>query len=243
MFFYVKLLVLCSEGNQQSDEEFVGHFSAKVETVIHVVLYAIQCLVERKQEDGKEEEKSLEESGKFDAASFDLIKAGHITKLLDEDLSADLDSLHVQKAILAVSELLQNLKSYGEDYTSNKHKFFNQFCYLLVRLKPMLCKYSDLILFYLTVSLASHRSTGKLLSVLTSIFTELAQKVKNTVSCHCGGFGMKGDDSSCSKLTYRHILKLVTGFLKLLKINRTLENMAVVNVKTWLTKLLLTYKQ
>ncbi|NWW44539.1 MDN1 protein, partial [Pedionomus torquatus] len=163
----------CS-GNQRSDEEFVEHFSAKVETVIHVVLYAIQCLVERKQKDGKEEEKSSEENE--DEASFDVIKAGHITKLLDEDLSADLDSLHVQKATLAISELLENLKSYGEDYTSDKHKFFNQSCYLLVRLKPMLCKYSDLILFYLTVSLASHRSTGKLLSVLTSIFTELAQK-------------------------------------------------------------------
>ncbi|NXJ78761.1 MDN1 protein, partial [Trogon melanurus] len=163
----------CS-GNQQSDEELVEHFSAKVETVIRVVLYAIQCLVERKQEDGKEEEKSAEENE--DEASFDVIKAGHITKLLDEELSADLDSLHVQKAVLAVSELLENLKSYGKDYTSDKHKFFNQSCYLLVRLKPMLCKYSDLILFYLTVSLASHRSTGKLLSVLTSIFTELAQK-------------------------------------------------------------------
>uniref|UniRef100_A0A8C3JUM0 Midasin n=1 Tax=Calidris pygmaea TaxID=425635 RepID=A0A8C3JUM0_9CHAR len=165
----------CS-GNEKSDEEFVEHFSGKVEAVIRVVLYAIQCLVERKQKDGKEEEKSSEENGKFDEASFDTIKAGHITKLLDEDLSADLDSLHVQKAISAVSELLENLKSYREDYTSDKHKFFNQSCYLLVRLKPMLCKYSDLILFYLTVSLASHRSTGKLLSVLTSIFTELAQK-------------------------------------------------------------------
>ncbi|KFU91782.1 Midasin, partial [Chaetura pelagica] len=164
----------CSEGNQQSDEELVEHFSAKVEAVIRVVLYAIQCLVERKQENGKEEETSPEESK--DAASFDVIKAGHITKLLDEDLSADLNCLHVQKAIVAVSELLENLKSYQEDYTSDKYKFFNQFCYLLVRLKPMLCKYSDLILFYLTVSLASHRSTGKLLSVLASIFTELAQK-------------------------------------------------------------------
>ncbi|KGL95354.1 Midasin, partial [Charadrius vociferus] len=163
----------CS-GNQRSDEEFVEQFSAKVETVIRVVLYAIQCLVERKREGGKEEEKSPDENE--DAASFDVIKTGHITKLLDEDLAADLDSLHAQKAILAVSELLENLKSYGEDYTSDKHKFFNQSCYLLVRLKPMLCKYSDLILFYLTVSLASHRSTGKLLSVLTSIFTELAQK-------------------------------------------------------------------
>ncbi|KFP45021.1 Midasin, partial [Chlamydotis macqueenii] len=159
-----------SKGNQQSDEEFLEHFSAKVETVIHAVLYAIQCLVERKH--GKEEEKSPEENE--DAALFDVIKAGHITKLLDEDLSADLDSLHVQKAISAVSELLENLKSYGEGYISDK--FFNQSCYLLVRLKPMLCKYADLILFYLTVSLASHRTTGKLLSVLTSIFTQLAQK-------------------------------------------------------------------
>lgn len=36
-----------------------------MEAVIRVVLYAIQCLVERKQEDGKEEEKSAEENGKF----------------------------------------------------------------------------------------------------------------------------------------------------------------------------------
>uniref|UniRef100_A0A8B9J147 Midasin n=1 Tax=Amazona collaria TaxID=241587 RepID=A0A8B9J147_9PSIT len=173
-----QLLASMSEcsGNQRADEECVEHFSAKVENVIRIVLYAIQCLVERKQEGGKEEEESPEGNGKFDAASFDVVKEGHITKLLDEDLSADLDSLHVQKAILAVSELLENLKSYGEDYTSDKHTFFNQSCYLMVRLKPMLCKYSDLILFYLTVSLASHRSTGKLLSVLTSIFTELAQK-------------------------------------------------------------------
>lgn len=41
------------------------HFSAQVETVIHVVLYAIQCLVERKPKVGEEEEKSPEENGKF----------------------------------------------------------------------------------------------------------------------------------------------------------------------------------
>lgn len=51
-----------------------------------------------------------------------MIKAGHITKLLDEDLSGDLESLHVQKAILGVSELLEMLKSYREDCTSYKQK-------------------------------------------------------------------------------------------------------------------------
>ncbi|OXB54358.1 hypothetical protein ASZ78_011040, partial [Callipepla squamata] len=164
----------CS-GNKESGEEFVERFSDQVETVIHGVLYGIQCLVERKQKGGEEEEPP-EETAKDDAASFDRIKAGHLTKLLDEGISADVDSLHVQKVTSSVSELMESLKSYGEDCTSDKHKFFNQSCYLLVRLEPMLCKFSDLILFYLTISLSSHRSTGKLLSVLTSIFTELAQK-------------------------------------------------------------------
>uniref|UniRef100_A0A452IL58 Midasin n=1 Tax=Gopherus agassizii TaxID=38772 RepID=A0A452IL58_9SAUR len=163
-----------SKGNQESEDGFVEHFSVQVETAIHVVLYAIQCLTERKQEKGKEKEKWSEEDE--EEASADRLKSGLLTKLLDEDLFADVSSLHVQKIISAISELLEGLKSYGEDCTADKHKFFNQSCYLLVRLMPMLSKYSDLILFYLIVSLASHRSTGKLLSVLTSIFTELTQK-------------------------------------------------------------------
>lgn len=61
-------------------------------------------------------------STKDGTASLDTIKAGHLTKLLDEDISADVESLHVQKVISAVSELMESLKSYGEDCTSDKHK-------------------------------------------------------------------------------------------------------------------------
>ena len=50
-------------------------------------------------------------------------------------------------------------------------------CRMLVRLEPLLGIYSDLVRYYLSVSLGAHRSTGKLLSVLASIFSELAQKV------------------------------------------------------------------
>ena len=50
-------------------------------------------------------------------------------------------------------------------------------CGVLVRLEPLLGVYSDLVRYYVAVSLGAHRSTGKLLSVLASIFTELAQKV------------------------------------------------------------------
>ncbi len=49
---------------------------------------------------------------------------------------------------------------------------------MLVRLEPLLGIYSDLVRYYVAVSVGAHRSTGKLLSVLASIFTELAQKVQ-----------------------------------------------------------------
>lgn len=52
-------------------------------------------------------------------------------------------------------------------------------CVMLVRLEPLLGIYSDLVRYYLAVSLGAHRSTGKLLSVLANIFTELAQKVRD----------------------------------------------------------------
>lgn len=51
---------------------------------------------------------------------------------------------------------------------------------MLLRLQPLLGIYSDLVRYYLVASLAAHRATGKLLSVLASIFTELAQKVPQT---------------------------------------------------------------
>lgn len=54
----------------------------------------------------------------------------------------------------------------------------NQACRALVRFLPLLGVYSDLARYYLSESLAVHRSTGKLLSVLSSIFTQLAQKVQ-----------------------------------------------------------------
>lgn len=51
-------------------------------------------------------------------------------------------------------------------------------CRMLVRLDALLGIYSDLVRYYVAVSMGAHRSTGKLLSVLASVFTQLAQKVQ-----------------------------------------------------------------
>ncbi|XP_042318311.1 midasin isoform X2 [Sceloporus undulatus] len=160
------------DGDKKIDDGFVELFSEQIERAIQAVLSAIQCLVERRKE--KDEGSPLNDDG--EETSVNSLKVGHLTKLLDEDICADVNSLHIQKIISVISELLEQLKSYGEDHTAYKCKLFNQSCHLLVRLMPILYKYSSIILFYLTVSFTTHRSTGKLLSVLANIFTELAQK-------------------------------------------------------------------
>ncbi|XP_034264874.1 midasin [Pantherophis guttatus] len=159
------------EDDETSDDGFVEHFSDEIELAIHVILSSVQCLVERRKDN---EEIFPKEDG--EESSVDELQTGHLTKLLDEEICSDVNSLHIQKIISVISELLVELKTHGEDYTEYKCKFFNQACHLLVRLLPILCKYSNIVLFYLTVSLATHRSTAKLLFVLTNIFTEIAQK-------------------------------------------------------------------
>ncbi|KAM4771043.1 midasin [Rhinophrynus dorsalis] len=159
--------------NQESDEEYVKDFSDQVELTIKTTLCAIQSLAENKAE---KEEDEVKTEHREDESTEERLPQDLITRLLTEDLYKDLKALHVQNIISAVSELLERLKTYGEDCIKDKHTFFNQCCGLLVRLSPMLSYYSDLILFYLTVSLATHRSTGKLLSILTRVFTDLAQK-------------------------------------------------------------------
>lgn len=173
------LLTSSSPGRTQMlDEKFVEDFSEQMETAIRAMLCAIQNLAER---NSKKAETSTsqgtpqnEEVGAL--RDFERLQPGHLTKLLEDDFWADVSTLHVQKIISAISELLERLKSYGEDGTASKHMLVSQSCCLLVRLVPMLCSVSDLVLFFLTMSLATHRSTAKLLSVLAQVFTELAQK-------------------------------------------------------------------
>ncbi|XP_053447165.1 midasin isoform X2 [Nycticebus coucang] len=162
-------------GNQMSEEGFVEDFSEQMETAIRAILCAIQNLAERNSKKTENTDKARSQK-EDDAAGFERLQPGHLTKLLEDEFWADVSTLHVQKIISAISELLERLKSCGEDGTAAKHTPFRQACCLLVRLAPMLSSYSDLLLFFLTVSLATHRSTAKLLSVLAYIFTELAQK-------------------------------------------------------------------
>lgn len=56
-----------------------------------------------------------------ETADLESLQLGHLTKLLEEDFWADVSTLRVQRIISAVSELVERLKSSGEDGTAAKH--------------------------------------------------------------------------------------------------------------------------
>lgn len=91
-------------------------------------------------------------------------------------------------------------------------KELKEACRGVVRLEPMLCLYSELVRYYLAVLMGAHRTTGKLLSVLANIFTELAQKVYCLLLSFTGHWGIL--KQSCDCLLHCHMtLKILPPYV------------------------------
>uniref|UniRef100_A0A674E136 Midasin n=1 Tax=Salmo trutta TaxID=8032 RepID=A0A674E136_SALTR len=113
--------------------------------------------------------------GEEEAPQEDLLKPGHLSRLLEEELGAEVASLSLGDVSDTLEQLVERLRVHRDSCPSHQLQL-SEACRLLARLEPMLGLYSELVRYYLAVSLGAHRSTGKLLSVLAGIFTELAQK-------------------------------------------------------------------
>ncbi|CAK6975580.1 Hypothetical predicted protein [Scomber scombrus] len=173
---------LLSLGHQHSDEQpaFCSEFSAELETNINTVLCAVQTLVKRSEREQQQEKSGdvKKESGEEEDEEpvEDLLKPGHLTRLLEEELTAEVEALCVGDVSVGLEKLLSLLRTHRDSCQPPQLQEVNKACRMLVRLEPLLGIFSELVRYYLAVSLGVHRSTGKLLSVLASIFTELAQK-------------------------------------------------------------------
>ncbi|KAM9782721.1 LOW QUALITY PROTEIN: midasin [Neosynchiropus ocellatus] len=168
---------LLSLSRQNSDEPstFCSDFSAQLESNINTVLCAVQALVKRKEREQQDVREPAEENEEEEQVE-DLLKPGHLTLLLEEQLMAEVEALSIGGVSHRLEKLLKDLKTHRDSCAPQQLQEVNRACKMLVRLEPLLAIYSDLVRYYLAVSLGAHRSTGKLLSVLASIFTELAQK-------------------------------------------------------------------
>ncbi|XP_034383471.1 midasin isoform X3 [Cyclopterus lumpus] len=184
---------LLSLGHQHSDQQaaFCTEFSAELETSINTVLCAVQTLVKRReteQQKQKEQQRGekVSEGAEADAEAKepkaeeepveDLLKPGHLTLLLEEGLAAEVEALCVGDVSGGLERLLSHLRTHRDSSQPPQLQEVNRACRMLVHLEPLLGIYTDMVRYYVAASLAAHRSTGKLLSVLASIFTELAQK-------------------------------------------------------------------
>ncbi|KAM6915471.1 midasin [Xenentodon cancila] len=164
---------LLSPAHQHTDDRsaFCTQFFAELEANTNTVLCTVQTLVKRR-------EKEQHEDVKTDGADEenDLLKPGHLTRLLEEDMEATVVALSVEDVGVGVERLLNRLRRHRDSCQPPQLQEINWACRMLVRLGPLLEIYSDLVRHHLAVSLGVHRTTGKLLSVLANIFTDLAQK-------------------------------------------------------------------
>ncbi|XP_041950170.1 midasin [Alosa sapidissima] len=169
---------LLSLGHSQADfpQMFSSEFSEQLEQAINTVLCAVQNLVKRREAQQQDDQQSESKQGSDEELAEDLLKPGHLNRLLDEDLGAEVLCLALPEVSAVVEQLQETIRVYRDSCPPQKLQELSEACRLLVRLEPMLGVYSELVRFYLAVCLGTHRSTGKLLSVLASIFTELAQK-------------------------------------------------------------------
>ncbi|KAF5899322.1 midasin-like, partial [Clarias magur] len=162
--------------SKRSSTSFRAEIAEQVEGTISTVLCAVQSLVKRRERE-REEERPEESRKESDSeVAEELLKPGHMSRLLEEDLSEDVSCLSLAEVIGVTERLLERLRSYRDACKARHLGELREACQDLVRLEPMLCVYSELVRWYVAVCMGAHRSTGKLLSVLASVFTELAQK-------------------------------------------------------------------
>ncbi|XP_043076462.1 midasin [Puntigrus tetrazona] len=169
-------LLSIRQSQKRRSHPFSAEFSNHLEKTINMVLYAVQTLVKRKEKEKPEDQQSDCKRESDSEVAEELLKQGHLSRLLEEDLSADLSSLSLPEVNGVVTELLERLRSHRDNCQSHQLQELKEACRGVVRLEPMLCLYSELVRYYLAVMMGAHRTTGKLLSVLANVFTELAQK-------------------------------------------------------------------
>ncbi|GAA6099361.1 midasin isoform X1 [Tachysurus ichikawai] len=160
--------------SKRSVTAFRAEFSEQLERTINTVLCAVQGLVKRREREEEQPEDNRKESDS--EAAEELLKPGHLSRLLEEDLSGDVSCLSLAEVTGVTERLLERLRSFRDTCSSRHLREIKDACRDLTRLEPMLCVYSELVRWYMAMCMGAHRSTGKLLSVLASIFTELAQK-------------------------------------------------------------------
>ncbi|XP_048240547.1 midasin-like [Haliotis rufescens] len=152
-------------------------FSDGVEGVIAAALLAVQNLVKAhgKPED-KEEKLEEKQEGEEEEEEESTFQKGHLTKLLVEPMSADLQLLQYNKVTEFLTSLVNILKIMVDNAADGGRHDSSVCLRQLLRCCPMMHQYVDMVEYFVAHLIGLFRTTGKLLSVLLGLFSELAAK-------------------------------------------------------------------
>ncbi|XP_061171076.1 midasin-like [Saccostrea echinata] len=145
----------------------VETFSGKVENLIAGLLLSVQELTQNHKQSTAEEKCIFN----FIEEDTGTLLEGHLVVHLEERLKRDKQCRQLKKIIQSLKTLVKNVLDLTD--TSSDVLTFVQ---ILGQCQSLVQQYRDTVEYYLIHSLAENRVTGKLLSVLLAVFTELASK-------------------------------------------------------------------
>uniref|UniRef100_A0A182LZE9 DNA methyltransferase 1-associated protein 1 n=1 Tax=Anopheles culicifacies TaxID=139723 RepID=A0A182LZE9_9DIPT len=175
----------CTMVDYAFDEDSVSN---EIENIIHSLLIAMQNIYKKYSEivpepDGKDGDKNDQtadetrtdgnEDEDDDESDYNL-QEQHLKQKINADLVCDLKTLNISKVVGKISGLLAQLEETREG--SNDSVQLRTLILKLTRLVPILEQYNLLVEYYLIQQLGAHKICAKMLSVMLTVFIELATK-------------------------------------------------------------------
>uniref|UniRef100_A0A182WJD3 Midasin n=1 Tax=Anopheles minimus TaxID=112268 RepID=A0A182WJD3_9DIPT len=167
------------------DEDSVNN---EIENIIHSLLIAMQNIYKKYSEivpesdskDGENNEQAADETRTDGNEDEDEDESGynlqeqHLKQKINADLLCDLKTLNISKVVGKISGLLAQLEHTRDG--SNDSVQLRTLILKLTRLVPILEQYNLLVEYYLIQQLGAHKICTKMLSVMLTVFIELATK-------------------------------------------------------------------
>ncbi|XP_041350636.1 midasin-like [Gigantopelta aegis] len=155
--------------------ERVTEFSSSIDDVIAAMLLGVQNLV---MHHAKDSCSVLEAEKSKDVTNEDAdMKKGHLSVFLIDGLNTDVQNLQLSKVTKIMESLLTSLSTMRDSQSDTAGLQESSICIkLLLRCYPMLHQYMKVVEFFAGQMIGVYRVSGKLLSVLLGLFTELASK-------------------------------------------------------------------
>lgn len=160
-----------------------ANIDSEIENIIHFILLSMQNVYKKysvepevlydasEKPDGENQadKQNNEENGEF---TDDLLQPNHLKNKIHQEMVADLATLNLSKILTKLSNIILVIKHAGSHESTDKIACARK----LVSIVPILEQFDLLCKYYLLQQFGAHKISAKMLSVMLTVFIELASK-------------------------------------------------------------------